>query len=100
MVSLFSSISYPDDDDIPSDPEDDRSINEEPLRRVSTDYTLIPWDNDEVPAQLVHITQENIEDNYSSTNIQSFSDRSEFTAEEKEIQIDHSFSSMFIFYIK
>lgn len=70
---------YPDDDDIPSDPEDDPSV-EEPKRKTMADCAFIPWDNDEVPS----ISQEhNVPEPVAPSSVSTF-DQSEFMAEEKE----------------
>jgi hypothetical protein len=42
---------YPDDDDIPSDPEDDPNIDDEPIKKSLSDCVTILWENDEVPAR-------------------------------------------------
>jgi hypothetical protein len=66
---------YPDDDDIPSDPEDDPNADDGAIRKSLSDCTLIPWDNDEVPSAPIA---------EPLPSILKSVDQSSFMAEEKE----------------
>jgi hypothetical protein len=69
---------YPDDDDIPSDPEDDPNVEEDGIRKSLSDCTMIPWDNDEVPSTTSVVPTPAL------TSILKSVDQSGFMAEEKE----------------
>lgn len=75
---------YPDDDDIPSDPEDDPNADDSAIRKSLSECTLIPWDNDEVPSAPIAEPIPTFDPLPSILKSVKSVDQSSFMAEEKE----------------